>query len=217
MDFNFKKIYLETTNICNLSCDFCHKTKREKKMMTLEEFKYIIDKIKGKSKYLYFHLMGEPLLNNDIVEFLKYSYEKGFLNIITTNGTLLNIKGKEIIESGYLYKTNISIHSYDGNNSKVSLDDYLLNTFKITEYAKKFNVKITYRLWNLKEDSLNEFNNKVIKRMHEYFNDPWIELRNGYKLNNDDKGTNDFYLEYGLRFDWPDINSIKDKEMLPTR
>ncbi|MGL5823015.1 MAG: radical SAM protein, partial [Sarcina sp.] len=25
----FKKIYIETTNICNLSCDFCPKTSRK--------------------------------------------------------------------------------------------------------------------------------------------------------------------------------------------
>ena len=25
------KIYLEITNVCNLDCSFCHKTKRQKK------------------------------------------------------------------------------------------------------------------------------------------------------------------------------------------
>ena len=34
----FKKIYVEVTNNCNLSCSFCHKTKREKEFISLENF-----------------------------------------------------------------------------------------------------------------------------------------------------------------------------------
>ena len=32
------KVYLEITNICNLDCSFCHKTARERRLMSDEEF-----------------------------------------------------------------------------------------------------------------------------------------------------------------------------------
>ena len=37
----YKKVYLEITNICNLDCFFCHKTKRKKKLLSVEEFTYL--------------------------------------------------------------------------------------------------------------------------------------------------------------------------------
>ena len=38
----FKKVYIEITNVCNLSCNFCPKTKRKYKFMNKEEFSYIL-------------------------------------------------------------------------------------------------------------------------------------------------------------------------------
>ena len=62
----YKKIYLEITNNCNLSCNFCAKNKRTKAFLDEEKFHIILDKIKPHTKYLYFHLMGEPLLHPKI-------------------------------------------------------------------------------------------------------------------------------------------------------
>ena len=42
----FKKIYIEITNNCNLSCSFCSKDNRKKTSLTLEAFEYILSEIK---------------------------------------------------------------------------------------------------------------------------------------------------------------------------
>ncbi|MBR5449309.1 MAG: radical SAM protein, partial [Clostridia bacterium] len=82
------KAYLEITNICNLRCSFCHGTKREKRMLTDEEFELITDHLAGNVKFLYFHLMGEPLLHPSFPHFVKRAWKKGFYPILTTNGSL---------------------------------------------------------------------------------------------------------------------------------
>ena len=69
----FKKVYIEITNICNLSCNFCPKTKRKYKFMNREEFNYILKEVKPFTNHIYFHLMGEPLLNENIEAFLEDS------------------------------------------------------------------------------------------------------------------------------------------------
>ena len=51
------RCYLEITNICNLDCKFCPKNERSKHLLTLEEFNLLTDKLQGKVKFLYFHLM----------------------------------------------------------------------------------------------------------------------------------------------------------------
>ena len=85
----FKKFYIEITNVCNLSCDFCPKTKRAAEFMELETFNEILEQIKQFTDYIYFHVKGEPLLHPEIDKFLDLSYEKGFMVNITTNGTLI--------------------------------------------------------------------------------------------------------------------------------
>ena len=57
--------------------------------LSVDNFKIILEKIKPYTEYIYFHLMGEPLLNPNLEEFLEIAYEKGFKVNITTNGTLL--------------------------------------------------------------------------------------------------------------------------------
>ncbi len=69
----FKKVYIEITNVCNLSCNFCPKTKRKYKFMNKEEFTYILEQVKPFTDHIYFHLMGEPLLHENIEYFLKES------------------------------------------------------------------------------------------------------------------------------------------------
>lgn len=83
------RCYLEITNVCNLNCMFCPKTRRVKRSLTLQEFDALTDRLRGKVKFLYFHLMGEPLLHVHLPGFIVMAREKGFIPVLTTNGTLL--------------------------------------------------------------------------------------------------------------------------------
>ena len=86
----FKKIYVEVTNVCNLSCNFCPKTSRKYGFMEEQSFEKIIKKIKGYTDHVYFHLMGEPLLNKNLKRFFEICEENNLQVNITTNGTLIN-------------------------------------------------------------------------------------------------------------------------------
>src|SRR5574344_1889955 len=119
----FKKIYLEVTNICNLNCIFCPVNNREKHFMDINDFKFILNALKGYTNYLYFHLMGEPLMHPEINKLI----DLGALNYkinITTNGYLI----KPIKENKNIRQINISLHSFDPKYEK-SLNDYLLDIF----------------------------------------------------------------------------------------
>ena len=57
----YKKVYVEITNNCNLSCEFCPHNKRKNEFISFESFKTILDKLAGYTEYLYLHVLGEPL------------------------------------------------------------------------------------------------------------------------------------------------------------
>ena len=62
--------------------------------MSEAEFRVLMPKLRPWSDFLYFHLMGEPLLHPQLERFLQIAGEAGFRVILTTNGTLLE-KQKE--------------------------------------------------------------------------------------------------------------------------
>ena len=194
----FRKVYLEISNICNLSCRFCPGTKRPKKAMTAEEFSVLLPKIRPYTDYLYFHLMGEPLLHKNLEGFLEMAGDHGFKVILTTNGTLLKSKQEMLLRSPALHKINISLHAFEANDLSVPFEEYLSDCFAFGK-ASAGQKLVVYRLWNNGgEDSQNK---EILDTMHRFFPDEWVKERLGTRI------AHRTYLEYGDKFDWPDLTA----------
>ena len=167
----FKKIYIETTNVCNLSCNFCPKTKRKAGFMTKEEFEIIVKKIKGYTNYIYLHLMGEPFLNKNFEDFIKIAKREDLYVNITTNGTLVNSVKDIIINNGGVRQINISLHSFEANDSNINFNEYFINILNfINEGNKKTNTIFSLRLWNIDTEELkadNSLNLNILELIEE--------------------------------------------------
>ncbi|MBX9137475.1 MULTISPECIES: radical SAM protein [unclassified Clostridium] len=204
----FKKVYIEITNVCNLSCNFCPKTKRKYKFMNKEEFTYILEQVKPFTDHIYFHLMGEPLLHENIEYFLKESKEKGLHVNLTTNGTLLNKVGDKIINSNAVRQVNISLHSFEANKKTVELEEYLNNvTDFIIKARENSNIICAIRLWNMDSEDLrgeNNLNKEILKIIEENLG---LEFSLSEKLqeSNKIKLKDKVYLNMAEKFQWPDI------------
>jgi MoaA/NifB/PqqE/SkfB family radical SAM enzyme len=122
----FKRIYVEITNICNLSCSFCPATKRTPEFISPALFTKILDDIKPFTDYIYLHIKGEPFMHPQIGLLLDIAYEKGLNVNITTNGT---IPIGDLIYKPALRQINFSLHSNE-NISYDSTKEYLMNIFE---------------------------------------------------------------------------------------
>ena len=194
----FHKIYLEISNLCNLSCAFCPGTKRKKHAMTVEEFSSLLPKLRPYSDYLYFHLMGEPLLHPHLETFLHHAGEAGFKVILTTNGTLLPKQQDMLLHSPALHKVNISLHAFEANDLTIPFSDYLEGCFRFGKAAEG-NVLTVFRLWN--QGGAEERNQEILSALESFFPRTWVQERKGTRLGNR------VYLEYGDKFDWPDLTA----------
>ena len=196
------KIYFEITDVCNLSCLFCHGTKRVPRFLDYGDFLFLLDKIAGKARYLYFHLMGEPLLHKDLPAMMRAASQKGFSVMLTTNGTLLPKCGKALLDTGALTKISISLQALESGEIG-DIDRYLQNAADFARECGKNGVICVLRLWNAGSESEKQ-NAALLDRLHMLFPDEWIQNRSGCKLISSPRGQNEVYLEFGDRFFWPD-------------
>ena len=195
-----KRVYLEITNVCNLRCSFCPGTRREPKFMSVDEFSALADKLQGHTRFLYFHLMGEPLLHPDLGQLLDIARAKGFRVIITTNGTLLDGNSRILLSSPALYQVNISLQNFEGSGMK-NLSSYLGSVCAFAKGASGNGIYCSLRLWN--EGGDNTLNGRILARLHEYFPGQWEKCLHNMKL------FPGVFLEHGDKFDWPDMDAAQ--------
>ena len=202
----FKKIYIEITNTCNLSCHFCPKTGRKSEFMETELFKMILNKVKGHSEYLYFHVMGEPLLHSKLGLFLDLCQQEGFKVNITSNGTLIEKQGDLLLSKPSLRQINFSLHSFDANDYEVPMHTYINNILSFVKKSRQQRKPlISLRLWNYDDTGSNPRNRAILEQIQKeldieaILNETLIQGR-GVKL------AENVYLNYAKKFDWPDMN-----------
>ncbi len=198
----FKKAYFEITNVCNAACSFCPKNSREPHFVTDSEFDNTLAKLKGRAEYLYFHLMGEPLLHPKVCDLAVRANECGFKVMITSNGILSEKVGIPLVKTGALTKISLSLHSYEANAFGISLSDYLDRCFALAEAASENGCVCALRLWN--RGAKNDLNSAINDAISARFGTKMTPIRTGYKV------ADNIFIEEGDRFEWPDGESEND-------
>ena len=200
----YSRAYVEITNICNMNCSFCHGHSRPARRMNEAEFTHILDQLSGKTQYLYYHLMGEPLLHPLLPQFLRIAKARGFRSVITTNGTLLKDCGEALLKAG-VHKVSISLHSFEQADDDKHLN-YLQETADFAEKASGAGIIVVFRLWNRGwDDGRNEKTETFLRKR---FAGEWAENTRGCRIRKK------LFLEWGDRFLWPDAEaSAHDGEL----
>lgn len=202
----FKKIYIEITNSCNLSCSFCHKSSRTKAFMSVKNFTEILGRVAGYTKHLYLHVLGEPTLHPDLEEFLALSHRQGFSVNLTTNGSLVSHHEHVLLTSPAIRQINISLHSFS-RSPEILKTDYLgpINSFLLKSQAK--HIFINLRLWDVQKDRVTnatKFDFHILDWLQKTFALPssFAEgLEVGKSLNLAPK----VFLSRERRFTWPQL------------
>ena len=135
-----EKVYIETTNICNLRCSLCFQSEnngmlRKKGMMDLELYKYIINEVRSLGSKIALHLAGEPFLHPRLFEFIRYARKNGVNTKVSTNGLFLDTNNFEILDTdlseleisfmGVSKQDYIDVRHYDGFNKLLGLVDVI--------------------------------------------------------------------------------------------
>jgi radical SAM protein with 4Fe4S-binding SPASM domain len=157
--------------------------------MEIEDFKKILDNIKGHTNYIYLHILGEPLMHPNLSKILDLASDYNLMVNITTNGRLLEKNIDSINNAKSIRQINISLHSFN-DIEEIKLLLLTIDKIKIDSY-------ISLRLWNLGSNNNNE---EIIKLIKDHYNVNIDKIGENVRLK--DK----IYLDFDSEFKWPDIN-----------
>ncbi len=167
--------------------------------MTVNNFETVCKKIAGHTKYIYLHVMGEPLLHNDLSKILETAKKYSLKVCITTNGTLLQQTGNILLNSNAVHKVSISLHSPEGNGI-TDFDLYLKSAVEFSKSAAEKGIFTVFRLWNgdssegLGKNTQNAYIESFLKIS---FPELWQKRPKGVRLQKN------IFLEYDKVFTWP--------------
>ena len=110
--FSYLTLQIEPTRECNLNCKICMRRHLEEKTgyLSFEQFKHILDSYNF--HFLGLHGWGEPLLNPELFDMLKYAKSQGVITNLTTNGILVEEHVTDLLDSG-LNDLAFGIYSVD--------------------------------------------------------------------------------------------------------
>lgn len=115
----FRRIYIEVTNVCNFRCQFCPDAVMERRRgyMDLDLLEKILDEVSGfpGRPWIFFHLMGEPLLYPHIFDAISMAVERGLNLELITNGSTFHLTPKhvyQLVASG-VQKVTVSLQTPD--------------------------------------------------------------------------------------------------------
>ncbi|TMC23953.1 MAG: radical SAM protein, partial [Chloroflexi bacterium] len=98
-----RSIYIEPTSRCNELCQQCPRTllsREDDRDLSFEDFRYIVDQFPELERVV-LHGLGEPLLNKDLPQMIRYLKARGIYVLFNSNGILLNARrGQELIDAG---------------------------------------------------------------------------------------------------------------------
>lgn len=199
MNRKFKKVYIEITNICNLSCSFCSHSNKQKREMTTKEFEHILKEIDNYTDYVYLHVKGEPLLHSNLDGILALCEKYHKKVNITTNGTLIINKIDTLLKYKCVRQINFSLHSEN------NYPNYLENTFYATEKlaTEKY---IVYRFWTMNNNNLDKKSTAIVDKIIKYFK---LSPEVVEKIYNDKniKILENVFINKQDQFIWPNINN----------
>ena len=167
-------ISVEPTTACNLRCPECPSGLRAFSRPTgnlkADFFKKTIDEIHKELMYLIFYFQGEPYINPEFLNMVKYAADKGIYTITSTNGHFLNEENaRKTIESG-LDRLIISV---DGTTQKVyenyrkegRLENVLKGASNIVKWKRKLKSKTPHTIFQFLVVKPNEHQIPEIYRL----------------------------------------------------
>ncbi|MCW8821351.1 MAG: SPASM domain-containing protein [Sulfurovum sp.] len=168
----FYRIYIELTNVCGLSCSFCPTKELPSKEMDLAFFESVIMQAKAYTKEIACHVVGDPLTQSNLSEYLDILHQHGLKAMLTTSGYFLKKHSYDTLFHPCVKQINISLNSFNKNDTSLTFKQYINPVLALCQakLEKKEELFINLRVWNLDEMmSERRFNETLFDKLSSTF------------------------------------------------
>lgn len=206
----FYRIYIELTNVCGLSCSFCPTKELPVKQMDLSFFESIISQAKKYTNEIACHVLGDPLTQSNLHEYLDIIEKYKLKAVLTTSGYFLKKHTLDTLFHPAVKQINISLNSFNKNETSLTFEQYIYPVLELckNKLARDESLFINLRVWNLdNEMSEQNFNEILFRRLSKTF-DVVLNLDDVYK--NRPKSirlASKVLLNFDTYFEWPSLNN----------
>lgn len=148
MKDNPKILYVRVSENCNSKCFMCHYAgKHDSYNITTEQYDELLEYVKTRHFKMIRFTGGEPLLHRNIIDFIKKAKNLDLQTSIITNGYLLRMMSKKLVEAGL----DQCIISLDGScsdihdnlrNFKGCFDNIIFGIQELRKYNKLIKIRI---------------------------------------------------------------------------
>ncbi len=206
----FYRIYIELTNVCGLSCSFCPTKELPNKEMDLDFFESIISQAKQYTKEIACHVVGDPLTQSNLYDYLDIIHKHGLKAMLTTSGYFLKKHSYDTLFHPCVKQINISLNSFNKNDTSLTFEQYITPVLALCQEKLKREKElfINLRVWNLDEMmSEIDFNTILFEKLNHTF-ETNLDLKSIY--NERPKSlrlASKILVHFDNYFEWPSLNN----------
>jgi radical SAM protein with 4Fe4S-binding SPASM domain len=186
--------------------------------MSPAQFFGIAKSLKGKTKEIVLHLLGEPLTHPDLAGILSAASDAGIPINIVTNGLLLYGERMKLLLRPIVRQVSVSLQSFSDNFRGQNPEAYLKRVKEFADMAmeNRPDLFLNLRFWDLTEkeegyspESSVEAQSGLIMReaLAKLFNFEWSNVRVDVKRKKNHRLRGRQYLHFDSRFVWPSLQN----------
>jgi radical SAM protein with 4Fe4S-binding SPASM domain len=207
-------ISIEPTTACNLRCPECpsglRAFSRETGNLKQDFFRKIIDELQGELSYLIFYFQGEPYINPQFLDMVRYAHERKIYTATSTNAHFLNDdNARKTVESG-LDRLIISIdgttqETYESYRVEGKLEHVLQGAKNVVKWKQKLGSKTPHIIFQFLVVQPNEHQIPEVYRLAEEIGVDEVRLKTAqlydFEQGNPLMPTQDKYSRYAKQAD----------------
>lgn len=206
----FYRIYIEITNVCGLSCSFCPTKELPPQEMDLDFFDSIISQAKVYTKEIACHVVGDPLTQSNLKEYLDIIHKHGLKAMLTSSGYFLKKHSYDTLFHPCVKQINISLNSFNKNDTSLTFEQYINPVLSLckAKLKREEELFINLRVWNLDElMSERTFNEILFEKLSSAF-DTKLKLKDIYEERPKSiRLASKILVHFDNYFEWPSLKN----------
>jgi len=178
--------------------------------MDLLFFESIIQQAKHYTKEIALHVVGDPLTQSNLDEYLDILHKHNLKALLTTSGYFLKKHSNDILFHPAVKQINISLNAFNKNDTSLTFEQYISPVLALcnAKLERKEELFINLRVWNLDEImSEQAFNDTLFSKLSNEF-DVTLNLDVIYKEKPKSiRLENKILVHFDNYFEWPSLQN----------